>query len=265
LASQQLTTEQAYLLAFEAWRWLTTSLALYRPRDTSRDVAEQGLLQVDFQDLALHETSIHLLVLGLHHVNRSLHWLDTSSPRGFPVKEADSFRSAWKPLRDLRDLLEHLEDYLIDRGRKPELKGNPVGWVLGPENVRIPVFSVVRLYDAEGRVAAVSPLGETFDLSPAVQAATALLPALTSFLFPAAESTSSAPVRTLDGWGYIFNERETFVVLPNGDRVEPGDLYSEGTQVLDPLPDGLSLFERPDRWDPSVERWNPAQRRFEPT
>ena len=54
-------------------------------------------------------------------------------------------------------------------------------------------------------------------------------------------------MRLLTGWGYIF-------------RDDTGKLVSEATRIADPLPAGLSLFERPDRIDNAVERWDIVSR-----
>lgn len=257
-----LTVEQELALAGRAWSWLTTVVATNQARDTSRDRVSQGAIQVDARDHYQHQAVIHMVVLGLAHADGCLALIGPRWPNEFPAAEADAFRAAWKPLRDLRNVLEHEEDYIAGRGRKPGLLGDLSGWVRGRHGAKVPFYGAAHHMDADGRLVGLTALGRDYDLSAALAAARALRGPLSEFLFDRAVEPSRVGSRTLSGWGYLFNEEDEPITLPNGDIVEPGAMYSEGTVIADPLPPGIALLERSDRWDPSLERWDPAERLF---
>lgn len=109
---------------------------------------------------------------------------------------------------------------------------------------------------------AITALGKTYDLTPAIKAARALLGPLRAYLQPPA--TEQSPSRKLTGWGYVYNATIDPVTLANGDVVQPGALYSEGTMIADPLPERMWLLERADRWNPATEEWDADERSFVP-
>lgn len=259
-----LTVEQELALAGRAWSWLTTVAATNQPRDASRDRRSEGIVLVDARDHYQHLSAVHMVVLGLDHVDGCLRLMSAHWPDEFPAEQADAFCTAWKPLQDLRDLLEHEEDYIAGSGRKPGLLGDLRGWVRGRHGVKVPSFGTAHHLDAKGQLVGLTVLGRDYDLSAALAAGRALRGPLWNFLTDRIVDEPEAGSRKLEGWGYVFNAEDRPITLPNGDIVEPGAMYSEGTVIADPLPPSIALFERPDRWNPSLERWDPVVRRFVP-
>ena len=134
-ARRQLTLEAQFSLAHSAWGWASAAVLLRRPRSTTHD-------QWDFSQLVIIQTvdsiewerytrGLHMLCLALGHLDRCLELLASSRvPPDFPHRSCREFRRAWRPLSDLRDVLEHEEDYVAGGGRKPSLVAHDVhGWI----------------------------------------------------------------------------------------------------------------------------------------
>lgn len=62
--------------------------------------------------------------------------------------------------------------------------------------------------------------------------------------------------RRVPGWGYVYNATMNPIQLPNGDEVAPGALYSEGSVIAEPLPEGLQLLEVSERLSPYAYDWD---------
>jgi hypothetical protein len=56
------------------------------------------------------------------------------------------------------------------------------------------------------------------------------------------------PNRTVNGWGYLY-------------RTDTGELVSEGTVFVDPLPVGLAIHKQAKQHNGESEEWNTVQMR----
>lgn len=76
---------------------------------------------------APYDTDIHMLVLALEHLDSCVRLLQQG---GEEAQEWSTFLDLWAKVSDVRDALEHEEEYLIEAGRKHEFRGplwNPKG------------------------------------------------------------------------------------------------------------------------------------------
>jgi hypothetical protein len=114
-------------------------------------------------------TDVHVLAVALEHVYQACLHIETwGEPDAAAV--ADRFMTAWSRVRDLRNGLEHEEEYLADKGRYPS-KVAP-DW-------KPPTVGVARWceYDTTGFVAVYS-LGNRYEVKDSIAAALAVRPHL---------------------------------------------------------------------------------------
>ena len=159
---------------------------LRRPRSTSPDQWDFSQLviiqKVDPVEWERYTRGLHMLCLALKHLDRCLELLADKWPRGFPEQKAKEFRRAWKPLQDLRDVLEHEEDYIAGVGKKPSLVAPDVhGWV-NIRGVRVPARPHKESRNAKGLVVGYQVQGRYYDLSRVLQLAEDLARLLGEFV-----------------------------------------------------------------------------------
>jgi hypothetical protein len=112
---------------------------------------------------------VHLLTLALEHVFQCLGHLTASLSPDAAVA-ADRFRAAWGSVRDVRNALEHEEEYVAGGGQRPKLV-DPV-WVP-------PTMGASRqLRTSDAGLDAVSVLGKWYQVGESISAAHALRPLL---------------------------------------------------------------------------------------
>jgi hypothetical protein len=124
---------------------------------------------------------VHLLTLALEHVYQCVGHLTACLPPDTRAA-ADRFRAAWGSVRDVRNALEHKEEYVAGSGQRPDL----VDPVWSP-----PTMGVSRhLRTSNAGLEAVSVLGKWYQVGASITAAGALSPLLL------AETTRIAPRAT---------------------------------------------------------------------
>lgn len=156
------------LLLRQAGEWITAI----------RLIAEGSVFRSGRDPRSLLEA--RMLVLSLDHLDQCIHWIERLGwPREVPAGRFEVFRKQWVPLRDLRNALEHEEEYLAGRGKYPTL-------LLGALRVREVLFSRNRGhlvttparfgYDTgiEGDRFEVAVLSNRYDVTPALQSALGL-------------------------------------------------------------------------------------------
>lgn len=192
-----ITLEAQLSLAHSAWSWASAAALLRRPRSTTED-------RWDFSQLVIIQTvepveyeryrrGLHMLCLALGHLDRCLELLASSRlPQDFPHRLCRAFRRAWRPLSDLRDILEHEEDYVAGRGKKPSLVVHHVhGWI-NIRGVQVPTRPHQEMRDAAGLLSGYRVQGKDYDLTDVLQCAEELARALGDFVFPLARRPKDA-------------------------------------------------------------------------
>jgi hypothetical protein len=195
-ARRPLTVEGKLSLAHAAWRWASAATLLRRPRSTVRDQWDFSQLviihTVDSVDWERYTRGLHMLCLCIEHLDRCLHLLAGSPLRAeFPHQLCRDFRTAWRPLKDLRDVLEHEEDYIAGIGRKVATLVDPDvhGWI-NIRGVQVPMRPHQETRNAEGLLVGYRVMGRHYDLTRVLQLAENLARSLSDFVWPAgAKST----------------------------------------------------------------------------
>ena len=186
-----ITLEAQLSLAHSAWSWASAAALLRRPRSTKDDVWDiSQLVIIQMVEPVEHERyrrGLHMLCLALNHLDRCLELLAASRlPKDFPHRLCRAFRKAWRPVRDLRDVLEHQEDYIAGRGKQPSLVMREVhGWI-NIRGVQVPTRPHQEIRDAAGLLAGIRVQGRHYDLTAVLQRAEDLASALGHFVFPLA-------------------------------------------------------------------------------
>lgn len=109
---------------------------------------------------------VHVMTLALDHAYHGvLHLLPTLSPEA--NTSANRFVQAWKAVRDVRNGLEHEEEYLAGAGLRENLAD--VAWT--PPAVGVSRHTTLN----DSGVAGISALGRWYDVAEAVAAAVALI------------------------------------------------------------------------------------------
>ena len=167
--NRKLTIQQQLTLSHSAWRWATAITLLRRPRSTSLDKVDYSQLviihEVDAVEWERYTRGLHMLCLALKHLDRCLELLKSEWPDDFPAHQAKKFRAAWKPLKNLRDVLEHEEDYDAGIGKKPSLiDPSTHGWV-NIRGVQVPARPHQASHDPNGLVVGYRVQGRYYDLS----------------------------------------------------------------------------------------------------
>ncbi len=134
---------------------------------------------------AFHD--VHMLVLALDHFDQCLRWLEASHGT-VAREERDAYRGVWAQSADLRDALEHEEEYLAGFGRRrAELLGVPA-----EAAARGDTWSISFAYGDDG-IQAVTVLSKQYAIGDAIDRAQALKPALRTWLQTLHE-TCSRPI-----------------------------------------------------------------------
>ena len=183
---RKLTIEQQLTLSHSAWRWAAAVTLLRRPRSTLLDKVDYSQLviihEVNFVEWERYTRGLHMLCLALKHLDRCLELLETAWPNTFPWQQAKNFRAEWKPLRDLRDVLEHEEDYDAGFGRKPLLiDPDNHGWA-NIRGVQVSARPHQASYDSNGLVVGYRVQGRYYDLSRVLAIAEDLAKLLSEFV-----------------------------------------------------------------------------------
>jgi hypothetical protein len=116
---------------------------------------------------------VHMLSLALKHLDSCLRHLSES---GETIEGAAEFRAAWKAMSDLRDALEHEEEYIAGRGKRPCLFSRR--WVANDYHEEH-----FLMWGNEG-IESVSFMGRTYKVRPAIAAALNLEVPLLDFCDP---------------------------------------------------------------------------------
>jgi len=194
-AGRQITLEAQLSLAHSAWRWATTAVLLRRPRSTTHDQWDSSQLviiqTVDSIEWERYTRGLHMLCLALGHLDRCLELLASSPlPPDFPHPSCRAFRRAWRPLSDLRDVLEHEGDYIAGRGKKPSLVVHHVhGWI-NIRGVQVPTRPHQETRNADGLLAGYRVQGRHYDLTEVLRCAEELARTLGEFVFPPKEKSN---------------------------------------------------------------------------
>jgi hypothetical protein len=117
VAPLSLSDEQTRGLAQRGHHWVQTIKRL-----------EKAAKSLEGEDAAFKYRAaindVHMLVLALKHLDSCLKFLADSRET---LAGAAEFRAAWDAVSDLRDALEHEEEYIAGRGKRPQLFGQ--SWV----------------------------------------------------------------------------------------------------------------------------------------
>lgn len=105
-----LTVIQQRRLAERAFRWVQTVRRLNRS-------AEAG-------DSAEAIDSVHMLAVALRHLDRCVLLLQ----RAVPVEGGRTFRRSWRSVSELRDVLEHEEEYVAGAAKIGRRAWVRIGW-----------------------------------------------------------------------------------------------------------------------------------------
>lgn len=119
MVKQSLTTQQQASVATWLAGWVRLAARMVeRERDSEWRSAP-----------AIEASDIGVFVDAMDHVDNGLCLLAEDWPDWFPVEEGKRFRSAWTPLVELRDVIQHREQYLAGRPRKDRthIPAPPVG------------------------------------------------------------------------------------------------------------------------------------------
>jgi hypothetical protein len=193
-----LTCEAQLSLAHAAWTWAESAVLLRRPRSTTNDewdFSQLVIIQtVDAVEFERYRRGLHMLCLALQHLDRCLELLISSRlPADFPGDRARRFRRTWRTLQDLRDVLEHEEEYLAGRGRNPALVVKDThGWI-NIRGVQVATRPHQETRNAEGLLVGYRVQGRDYDLSEVLRCTAELAPALREFLFPNTSAPSHDP------------------------------------------------------------------------
>lgn len=143
------------------------------------------MIHVDIVDWERHRAGVHVAVLAMEHLATCLKLLRSSWPGELARAEADRFLRAWKGTSQLRDVLEHEEEYLLGRGKEQAQRVNDArrGTIL-LRGVRVPMYAIHETPDSGGRLTGMSVLGVTYDLTAPLDAAEALVAPLLAYLWP---------------------------------------------------------------------------------
>ena len=148
-----LSNEQKRRLAERGYRWVQTIKRLNK----AGEALEGDEASLKWSEAIDH---LHMLSLALQHLDSCLKFLTES---GETLAGAADFRAAWRAVSDLRDALEHEEEYIAGRGKRPRLFDQ--SWVANGY-----FEDHLLIWGSEG-INSVSLMGRTYKLSPAIVAA----------------------------------------------------------------------------------------------
>ena len=125
-----------------------------------------------------------MLVLSLEHLHKCLNRGAGQREPDFPGALAQRFNRAWKPLSDIRDTLEHEDEYIGRTGKDQESRvSERSGMSFAIRGTMVPVLSnLFPLFDRDGAITGVSVLGVFHDLSVVLNLAAELEVALTAYI-----------------------------------------------------------------------------------
>jgi hypothetical protein len=130
------------------------------------------------------EALVHMLVLSLEHLHKCLNRGSGQRDPDFPWDLAQRFNRAWEPLSDIRDTLEHEDEYIGRTGKDQESRvSERLIMSFSIRGTLVPVLSSLSpQFDDDGAITGVSILGVYHDLSEVLDLARQLELALAAYI-----------------------------------------------------------------------------------
>jgi hypothetical protein len=153
VAPLSLSDEQKRGLAERGYRWVQTIKRLNK----AGEALEGDEASLKWSEAIDH---LHMLSLALQHLDSCLKLLTEA---GETLAGAADFRAAWHAVSDLRDALEHEEEYIAGRGKHPRLFDQ--SWVANGY-----LEDHLFIWGSEG-IDSVDFMGRPYKLRPAIVAA----------------------------------------------------------------------------------------------